>query len=1827
MDIDNFLDEYTIEEESLIQQEKLNKAKLSEDFIDIKDTTTRVTDYATNIATKAIEGIELLAEAGLTKVGLEDEETFAQSVESYRSIDQMTHGIDATTGEAEESLTTDLLSGAIPLVGGAKLTGMAAKGALGKTAQDVATTQLARDAQKSALRVIAETEGAYGAIGALQGVQTAKVDTLTGKPVVDTENIGSSLAEGFAFNAALGAVTRAGEIKKAVTKEIDIPRKKGTESAKKEDIDYWIDEENNFNFSKINTNNEIKKEAKEKYNVDVKDVKDDIEFAADSAGNIYIDKKLKEEKDKNPTAKEVYKILIDHEVGHIDRFKKEKGNVDVVTEEALRHLDTLAQLTELYSRAKDKDLVKDYYKKALDAFEEYTYNIKDKEVRERFYDAFDAVSEIAREKELPKELKEEFITDVIKENLGDVSYKGSKEADRLHAFKNEGEPPEWFNEDIAERIKEKVGQAVVERQLREKSNQSGEFGADYGSYDVGGDFNINAKLVADFIEKAYKYNVKKLKEEYRQDDEIVKWLSSEEGKQFIIETVIEDLGNYMRSGRDRHFFVMRDGETVFVKGVNINKLYKEMLKQAKKYSREDKVLDILEKTQGDKIKKSHKAREKIIEDYRRYLQNKIYDYMEEKKIRIEDIGKDKELKKLVEKYEELYNKILTTKRKKELLKYIDDDFAKNYESIKKTIPGREELNKKKERVRGNKHLEERGKENKKDKAKEEDAKKENIKKEEKKKQVQEELKKKEETKEKAENKKEGEKGKAERKGEEIKTKKRIEGLKKANIIDELDIKFAKRMVKARTAKLKEEELFKLLYTKATEKRGLLKETPFDDIKLLPEKIEINKKEEIKLDNEERGGKGEQAKERNVQEEIREEYSNKFVNEEEGRFELRYVRGIDKLYKKLRKFFGEKRNKYKIEEGMPYIGEVVDKITKGEKVKGVAIKGENKAYAFANTKALQAKAAIHEFMHLVYKDKKEAEIRKITDNVFNYLITHKEFRERIGYIGEIPKHAIVEKDAIRYLLGNKDMRQILFGKQEIIDIIDDANAITSNILNRVFKLAGGDVLVNNFKKVEKRLPKAVFDLVQEVKGVSESNTVRVLTDYKKSKKAIHDKLIETINKNIDDVLEKGITEKELKIIFQSGLFRDVTPEKLIAKYGDDLTDAWRELRKKFNKKIEIIEDSSEINALKNKKIRTYEELKKEFKDDWEEALELIVLNILKKNNSFYILADKKKLETAKRIFELFDDIKTDLDDHSRVIGYTPYILETSYDLKVAFSEDMRYRLEEQGYKSEDGFLYYKRVAEENITSEVLDPINFNKKAGFNITAETIEELKKIKEFFAGKDIRIRRRVDAIEGKGEERVRYEITYQPKIEDIKSITSIKTDAKSLILKTYQKMLKEQFNKFDLPGRILNKKEILFDEKDGIFSDAKKEGYIKFEKDEIEFLNKNLSDKTGIKFDEIYVRKDVKDLIIGKEVLPKNETLKKIVKIQKGLIARLKWNLTGVSVSAYNNAIMGGLLATGYFGVNPKHIIKVLKDTKRDYEVFKKLKEKFIRDNNIDKKDIEGFFRKYYDKNLFVEIMLDGKMASLFDDVDVLIGKATNYTDYVLYEELKKLEKKYGLFNTEKMFKLLKDVTIDRDSKFGKILSTFYGDIDLFSRAISYRFLKERVGKEKAIKMVNDMFVDYSIQSRHTTSALDLTVAPFLAWTLRMQGGIFRLIKERPVNFASMLALYMGANAILDEEKYYNINDEFAGDLRIDSWFIHKAFMDDMILNTNIIAQLYEGKIGKVIMLTAMPKTFEEAYAVWKGSRNKMELLGFNFSYGFNKKEILKRENYKEDKGISFR
>jgi hypothetical protein len=282
------------------------------------------------------------------------------------------------------------------------------------------------------------------------------------------------------------------------------------------------------------------------------------------------------------------------------------------------------------------------------------------------------------------------------------------------------------------------------------------------------------------------------------------------------------------------------------------------------------------------------------------------------------------------------------------------------------------------------------------------------------------------------------------------------------------------------------------------------------------------------------------------------------------------------------------------------------------------------------------------------------------------------------------------------------------------------------------------------------------------------------------------------------------------------------------------------------------------------------------------------------------------------------------------------------------------------------------------------------------------------------------------------------------------------------------------------------------------------------------------------------------------------------------------------------------------------LIKNTFKDYREFKNIMKQYHEIFNTDGfEKAQKFLKSIAHRNVFVEVFLDNKLGGLSRNPAVLFGKDSTFIDKQIYKKLKDMDKFFGTNVADNIFNGIKAGLLDRKSIVGSYLFDAYSTADIFMRTMGYRYLKQKYGKEKAFDMVNDIFVDFGRPISSAVKTAESVGFPFLAWYLKMQGGILKTAKNRPITMTSVIAAYIGMQYMFDTED----TDDFIGDTRAEGWFIDSVFMDPGVMEMSVIADLFQGDFDDILEKYGMPKAYDEMVAVAQGDRSPAELMGFNF------------------------
>jgi len=903
-----------------------------------------------------------------------------------------------------------------------------------------------------------------------------------------------------------------------------------------------------------------------------------------------------------------------------------------------------------------------------------------------------------------------------------------------------------------------------------------------------------------------------------------------------------------------------------------------------------------------------------------------------------------------------------------------------------------------------------------------------------------------------------------------------------------------------------------------------------------------------------------------------------------RIELRYARYIPSAYHKF-KPKNITKNDIKITEFLP-----ADDF-KDHKL-GTIHMTAKKAYAAGGNEYMQAVTALHEFLHGIYPNKTEKEITDLAFDIINYMAKNdKSFKDRLK-LNKVPTTGSgkeFDKNVFSYIYGNKDLVDILFGKSENVKTaLDDLESWFANSISSAIKgtkaYAG---ISSRIKKIYSAVPQMLKDIVYET--FDETKIQRQLTSIKREADILLNEGINIVGKEIKSFVDK-YNDDTLKKLVKSGLFRQVEPNEKILFDSKYRSSRYKALKKKYKNLDRYIKDSDDPFSTKKYTLTTVGDFRKKFGNDANDVMNLVAMYRI----------GPKEISKLKFAIEDFKDVARMVDElnsipfENQIVGYHPHIYDSAIDIEIAYTKADEKRLLSDGFRDQGNHIFTRINPDKRVSSSLFYYHNDERRAGFSKIL-TAKQVKEAIDRFGREKLKIKKLK-----KG-----FEVRYQPDESILRDIIFLNTDSTSMLTNLYKKNFEGIFNERIFAQSFRKQLESLGTSESDIlrFIDEKESppsGFVPLTKHESEFIAKILGSEHDGKI--AYVHKDLKDYFFNHEILPDSKELAVAFKVWKSVVSKMKWHLTGTSVSAFANATIGGTLNLLYLGVNPKRISRLAVETFQELKEFKKIQSEYAK---IYKQkgfnEAKAYLAKQKKNNTFVELMLEGSVGFMMDNPDLLLGSSTGYSSTAIRTMLKKLDRKFGTSVGEIIFQLMQTLSIDRTTAIGKYLGDKFSQIDMIQRAMAYKYMKTRYGKDEAVSKINDMFVNFSKPEKPISTAIDLSVAPFFTWIMRMQGGLFRVAKDKPLSFGAMIGLYYTLQEITDSE----ISGDYIGPIRAESWFIHNVFADTMIFHTNLATQMFTGEIDKALSYSLIPKTYEEAYAVVSGKREPLELVGLNFRY----------------------
>ncbi len=858
------------------------------------------------------------------------------------------------------------------------------------------------------------------------------------------------------------------------------------------------------------------------------------------------------------------------------------------------------------------------------------------------------------------------------------------------------------------------------------------------------------------------------------------------------------------------------------------------------------------------------------------------------------------------------------------------------------------------------------------------------------------------------------------------------------------------------------------------------------------------------------------------------------------------------------------------------------------------------------------ALIHETIHNIKPDFPEEKVIQYANLLMYKMLKdfpelkerwaiRKEFEDFLKLYMKKQKIKESEKESLRnaytMLLGftyvNKDLKDILFGSQSLWKRVEALeNKFKENVLNRLYNEIKNTELYKKAKDyLENDMPTAVKEVLFEANILEPTESVKKLQELKE-RFLNGTNLFKSAGSKLIKKLETDYSKDELKTITKSGLLqlrtilKDLRGKEIST---EDLINLIKSDEYKLSKLNEtqkyFIKHSTEFKFTDGTKAKekafsydTFRKNQRKIGLSFDNFALFRARYILEKNG----LLDKLDKESLKQFIDYYNEFSSEvINTKSLILGYEPYIIKGLNRLRFAFSEEEAIKLKKEGYREVSEGLFVVPHNEEEFVSQLTISKSFRKRTGLNRIFNT--NSNEYKDFI--KSDLYKKNKDRLVFLHKDKDIIEVLYIPEKTHFKEVYFESEPTEIL-----HHMLGSVIDKAMFKKLIRNKvykeslKEIVSFEKEKGFVKATKEQQILLEsifKDEIKDMRISKGKDVKVQF---YVDKTYKNMLLYKHFEFKDEKLNTIYQIYTSLIKRLKGNATYKSATAFASATFSGITGLVSLGVNPKYVPKLIIQTVKEWKEWQKFENKF---NEILYKHGYNRAREYLrtvkKNNVFAEIFYDGKIGNLSSDIEILFGSTKD--EKALYQGLKSLDKKYGTNNADKIIKMIKTGLLDKETIIGQYLVNYYSNIDLFTRASAYKYLKVNYGKEKAIEMINNLFVDFKKEPIGWIRDIENSGVPFLVFMLRMQGGIIKTAKEKPFTMAMIVGMYF---ALADER-----NDDYSKNgIRIDSWFLHRTLMDPLTFKLSVYNQIIHGHIFKEAEQMILPK---EYLLIYKAIQNQ--------------------------------
>jgi len=585
----------------------------------------------------------------------------------------------------------------------------------------------------------------------------------------------------------------------------------------------------------------------------------------------------------------------------------------------------------------------------------------------------------------------------------------------------------------------------------------------------------------------------------------------------------------------------------------------------------------------------------------------------------------------------------------------------------------------------------------------------------------------------------------------------------------------------------------------------------------------------------------------------------------------------------------------------------------------------------------------------------------------------------------------------------------------------------------------------------------------------------------------------------------------------------------------------------------------VDVLFNHLVSRFPRLDESFKKDFE-------ILVAKDNFDFNKKIDKDVLNMLRDMEELEDIILGAKKQH----GYIGFIGQHDFNLKVAKSK------EEISKYSEDS--NWKRVGKTNtfyqlnLDADVSDGILPSSTKPFQgtIISEDIEgNMKRLKE----EKIPFSKVMD-----GSKVV--QLRLYPS-EQTKEALGYSEDLPKLMARKHR-LLNEQA----IRTSVMNN---LSGEIKSLFAKEATSGFVKIDEDMAVHYRKIVGAKEN---EEVFVKKEFADLLVGvKESLlykGDNRFGRMAERTYKDIFKRFKRSVTAKSPSSILNNLFVIPSMLKMNGANLTDIPKLIIQSNKDYtEYVEGMKKYYSIKIKLGDKAADRYLQSFRKKNIIAEMMEDGSIQSAVDDSLIQLNNEADMLQYFP-------DSLFG-FKESKLDRIMNNIEMKPDSEIGRFFLNKFVMADILGRASMYAMLRRTkgMGRKEAAEITTGAFVDFSSPLPKPIRILEEYGVPFIGWMYKVQTPMYRAIKKNPTSAAEIVIGYYALQAMFDDNKD-NMQDGYAGDLKIDSWFYHNSFADTGVLTMSPLANMEAPSI--------VPQLHKEVSGTISGDKNPLEIMGFN-------------------------